>query len=302
MRSNRLRLRALPLALAALAGGPHAARAAEAASINRIEAPPCAVLLTGPGVPAALDCRANGNADIRSWGEAVNGSGVLRALSGAEVSFEAVERSATTQTRWLDALVWLGGSLPAQVVFEGRLGGGFAIDIRRGSLSPPGVEQGRVMAQLQLRAGSALASAEASLVRDSSGGGGRFTEAVAQPVTLAVAWTPAAPGATLAYEQRLVTGATATNAWFRQGAGTVDAQADFRAGSGLVSVRWLDAGGQDLGGAVQWAWAHELSPLPVPEPATLALWLAGAAALAAWARRRPAAFSAPWPSAGCRRP
>jgi hypothetical protein len=290
----------MTLALAALAIGPHAARAADTASTNRIEAPPCAVLVAGPGAPASLECQLNGNADIRSWGEAVNGEGVLRTLSGAEVSFEAIERTATSQSRWLDGLVWLGGAVPSQVVFQGLLTGGFAIDISRGTISPIGVEQGRVTAQLQVRAGTATANADAALARDSSQGTGRFTEAVAQPVTLSLAWTPAAVGDTLPYEQRLVTSATATNAWFRQGAGSVDAQADFRNGSGLVSVRWLDAAGHDLGSAVQWAWTHELTALPVPEPGTPVLWLAGGLVLAAWARR--CAVSAPSPSAGCRRP
>jgi len=304
MGSNHFRLMALPLtlALAALAGAPDAARAADAASTNRIEAPPCTQLVTGPGAPASLDCQLNGNADIRSWGEAVNSEGVLRVLSGAEVSFEAVARSATTQSRWLDGLVWLGGAVPAQVVFEGRLVGGFAIDIRRGSISPPGVEQGRVAAQLLLQAdagsGAVVATADAAMARDSAGDVGLWTESVSQPVMLTLAWTPAAPGATLAYEQRLLTTATATNAWFRQGAGTVDARADFRDGSGLVGVRWLDASGTELGSAVQWAWTHELVTVPVPEPGTLALWLAGALVLAV----PVAASTSRSPSARCRRP
>lgn len=214
---------------------------------------------------------------------------MLQGLSGAEVWFEALERRATTQSQWLDSLVWLGGAVPARVVFEGLLAGGLVIDIRRGSISPPGVEQGRVTAQLLLRAdagsGPVVATADAAMTRDSTAGGGRWTEAVLQPLTLP--WTPTAPGAVLAYEQRLFTSATATNAWFRQGAGTVDAQADFRAGSGLVGVRWLDATGADLGSAVQWAWTHELVAVPVPEPATPVLWLAGSLCVAAWARRRP---------------
>jgi hypothetical protein len=53
-----------------------------------------------------------------------------------------------------------------------------------------------------------------------------------------------------------------------------------------VAVRWLDASGADLGSAVHWAWTHGLTAVPVPEPATPALWLAGALALAAWTRRR----------------
>ena len=282
--------RALPGALTLTLALAAPARAADSASTNRLEAPPCPVIVAGPGTPVALDCQLNGNADIRSWGEAVNTGGVLRGLTGAEVRFEALERSATTHSRWLDTLVWLGGAVPSQVVFEGLLAGNLAIDIGRGSISPAGVERGRVTAQLQLRADAggtpAVATAAAALARDSSAGGGRWAEAVLQPVTLSLGWTPAAPGATLAFEQSLHTTATATNAWFRQGAGTVEVGADFRGGSGLVAVRWLDASGADLGSAVHWAWTHGLTAVPVPEPATPALWLAGALALAAWTRRR----------------
>ncbi|MFN9744232.1 MAG: PEP-CTERM sorting domain-containing protein, partial [Betaproteobacteria bacterium] len=282
-------------ALAALAVAALPARAADPGSLNRIDAPPCPVLTTPSSVPAALDCQLNGNNRIHSWGEATQAAGVLRGLAGAEVLFEPVERTATTELRWLDTLVWLGGAVPAQVVFTGVLDGAFGIELTRGTISPPGVEQGRVSARLELRAGGtpAVASAAASLARDTaSGAGGSWAEAVQQPVTLAVAWAPTAPGATLAYEQRLVTAATATNAWFRQGGGSVNAVADFRDGSGLAEVRFLGADGTDLGAAVNWAWVQGTAP--VPEPGTLALWLAGTLALAALTSRSP--------SAGCRRP
>ena len=275
--------------------------AADPAATNRVDTPPCAPVITAPGATATSDCQLNGNANIRSWGEAANADGLLRGLSGAEVRFEAVQRTASTDSRWLDALVWLGGAVPAQVVFEGQLRGRFSVDIARGSISPPGVEQGQVMAELQLRAGAAPAvTAAATRARDSTAGSGLWAEPVWQPLTLTLAWTPAAPGATLAYEQRLITRATATNDWFRQGGGTVDAQADFRDGSGLVAVRWLDADGAELGDRVHWAWAHGVSP--VPEPAAPALMLAGGLLLAARARRRRGGVSARWPSARCRRP
>ncbi len=285
-------------ALAALALVTLPARAADPGSINRIDAPPCAVLTTPAALPAALDCQVNGNARIHSWGEATQADGVLRGLAGAEVLFEAIERTATTELRWLDTLVWLGGAVPAQVVFTGVLDGALGIELTRGTISPPGVEQGRVSARLELRAGGTSAAAAASLARDTAAGaGGSWTEAVLQPVTLTVAWAPTAPGATLGYEQRLVTTATATNAWFRQGGGAVNAVADFRDGSGLVDVRFFGTDGADLGPAVQWAWAQGTAP--VPEPGTLALWLAGALALAARASTRLTSRS---PSAGCRRP
>jgi hypothetical protein len=265
------------------------ARAADPASINRLDTPPCTLLVGGPGATVARDCQLNGNNDIRSWGEAGNAAGVLRGLSGAEVAFEAIERSASSESRWSDSLVWLGGAVPAQVVFEGMLLGGFAIDIARGTISPPGVEQGRLTAQLLLLANTGgtpvLASSTASLSRDSANGtGGQWTETVSQPVTLSLDWTPTAPGAALSFEQRLITTATATNAWFRQGGGTVNAQADFLRGSGLAGVRWLDDSGADLGSAVQWTWAY--GPAPVPEPGTPLLWLGGLATLALWARWR----------------
>ncbi len=286
---NAVAARARAAALVVALALPVFAAAADPGSINRIEAPPCAVLVTPAGAPAQLDCRANGNDDIRSWGEAANASGVLQSLVGAEVRFEAIQRSARSEASWVDSLVWLGGAAPSRVVFEGLLVGGFAIDITRGSISPAGVEQGVATARLELRATAggvpAAQAVEASLARSSAGGaGGTWTEAVQRPLSLALDWAPAAPGATLGFEQRLLTSATARNDWFRQGGGAVDVQAGFLSGSGLVAVRFFGGDGQELGDAVQWGWAHGVTP--VPEPHAAVLWLAGLLALALWAPRR----------------
>lgn len=263
------------------------ARAIDPASLNRLELPPCTPQTSAPGTAISGQCTQNGNSVIRSWGEAANAPGPLGALSGAQVSFEAIARVGRTESRWLDSLVWLGGAVPAQVVFEAVLDGRFGAEIVRGVISPPGVEQVRATAALELRAdpgGTPVANtASAEFQRNAPGS---WQAPVLQPLSLSVAWSPGAPGASLLFEQRLSTSTTAQNDWFRQGAGSALGVADFRAGSGLVAVRWLDASGAELGDSVTWAWVHGTSP--VPEPGSGALWAAGVAAVLGLARRRRA--------------
>lgn len=285
------------LALGAAAALP--ALAADPGSTNRVVLDGCPAVQTGPGVTALGTCEANGNPRNRTAAEAGNANGDMHANTEARVEFYALEREVSTASLWLDTLVFLGGVVPDRLALQFGMDGTLFTNIVRGTISPPGTEQGWAAMNMAgaARPGanwSGQAGAVTMEANLSPTGAGSFSQIFERQAELVLDIDGLVAGALLDVTWSLYASAWAGNLWFRDGGGSVVSGAD--GSGGLRGVRWLDANGRDLGDAVSWRWTHRAGdavdppgdPSPLPLPGSAGLLMLGIVLLAT-ARRRQAA-------------